>query len=138
MTDVGDIFIREVGEVDKEADLQEILEVLGKSKESVVFVVDNGKKIGYITPRSLLIYVTNSMYSMERATGAMGMKIPYFGDSAKYIMETLVTITLNSSLDDALLKMVTHRRTVLPVSDEEGEIKGIVHLEDILRARVSK
>lgn len=102
------------------AGMEAVIAEMDRPGFGVVFVTDSENKLsGIITDGDL--------------RRMLAKKKPIFDLAAKDVMtKNPRTMTPDSPAYDALNLMEKHQITVLPISDESGTVRGILHLHDIL------
>lgn len=97
-------------------DARRLMETRGVS--GVPVVEDGGRLLGIITNRDLLFETDGSRSIREVMTG-----------------ETLVTAPAGTTLEDAEAIMGRHKIEKLPIVDENGRLRGLLTVKDILKRR---
>jgi IMP dehydrogenase len=97
-------------------DARRLMETRGVS--GVPVVEDGGRVLGIITNRDLLFETDGSRSIREVMTG-----------------EALVTAPAGTTLEEAEAIMGRHKIEKLPIVDEEGRLRGLVTVKDILKRR---
>ena len=97
-------------------DARRLMETRGVS--GVPVVEDGGRLLGIITNRDLLFETDGSRSIREVMTG-----------------ETLVTAPAGPTLEDAEAIMGRHKIEKLPIVDENGRLRGLLTVKDILKRR---
>jgi IMP dehydrogenase len=99
--------------------IAEALEVMEKYKISGVPVTDaNGKLVGILTNRDLRFETRFDLPIAERMT-----------------KENLITVPVGTTLDEAREVLHHHRIEKLLVVDQNGDLKGLITVKDIQKAR---
>ncbi|WP_338599326.1 CBS domain-containing protein [Sulfolobus tengchongensis] len=106
--------------VEKRVTLKEVARIMTENKVGSVIVVENDKPVGIITEHDIV-----------RAIG----KGKELETKAEEIMTvSLITIREDSPISGALSLMRTYNIRHLPVTDNDGKLKGIISIRDIARA----
>lgn len=140
---IADLMNVDAPKVTEDADLEEIVQALERSRQQRVVVVDAaGRVIGLITDGDLL---RRSMYgkhpSLRRRlrgliTGipAAPFDLPAGNEIAKDLMTApAVTIGVDDSLSEALSLMLGHQLKRLPVVDGDRKLVGVLGRSSVLR-----
>ncbi|SMP02541.1 arabinose-5-phosphate isomerase [Desulfurobacterium pacificum] len=115
---------KEIPVVSPQTPLKEVILEMSSKKLGSTLVMDGGKLVGIITDGDLRRAMEKGVNFETKAEGIM-TKNP------KTIEEDIFA-------EKAIEKMEKHKITVLPVVDKEGNVKGILHLHDILGRRILK
>lgn len=98
-------------------------------------VVEDDKLVGIVTDRdirtampSAVLFDAEHAAQMEQLAGIKVQDIMTSGP---------VTVSPTQTLEDALLMMEMNKVGAFPVVDEEGRLKGIISVRDLMRAFVS-
>lgn len=117
---LGRVCITEVVTVAEDAKVLELARLMGEKNIGSVVVVKDECPIGMLTDRDIVLKVV----AAERAPGEV---------QAKDIMsEDLVTLSIDDDPLDATRIMRDRGLRRLPVTDEDGELLGIVTFDDLL------
>lgn len=117
--------MRKEGEIPKvtpETPFKDVICEISSKKLGATLVMEGEKLVGIITDGDLRRAIENGADLNTRAEEIMTKKPK--------------TIEENSFAEKAIEIMEKHKITVLPVLDEKGNVKGIIHLHDILGRRV--
>ncbi|UCH21656.1 MAG: CBS domain-containing protein [Deltaproteobacteria bacterium] len=127
---------RKVISIDKEAGIFEAQEKMAANHVRHLPVVDkNNHLIGIVTDRDIRSALP---YSLFREPSSQRDKEKISDLRVKDIMtENPATISLTYTIQDALLLIQKLRVGALPVVDEEGTLKGIISVRDLLRAFIN-
>ena len=124
---------RKVIRVDPDAGIFKAQELMAENKIRHLPVTEpNGRLIGIVTDRDIRSALPYKFFkespSEEEKKNVSQLKI-------KDIMtRDAITISLTYTIQDALLMIQNSRVGALPVVDEEGILKGIISVRDLLRA----
>ena len=98
----------------------EALAVLDAHRMGAVFITDEEKRlIGLLTDGDIRHTLAQGSYALTHSVTETMTRAPH-------------SITITAPAYDALNLMERHQITVLPVTDTRGQIKGLLHLHDIL------
>lgn len=98
--------------------LREALDIMGKYSISGIPVVDNGQLTGILTNRDIRFETNLDQLISERMTS-----------------ENLVTTPVGTTLEQAEEILQRHRIEKLLVVDDEGRLKGLITVKDILKKK---
>jgi arabinose-5-phosphate isomerase len=99
---------------------QEAIEIMNRFELGVTLILDSEKNLkGIITDGDIRRLVAEKKVIDNLSTEDVMTKDP-------------LTVSINMPVYDALNIMEQHQVTVLPVINKRGEVKGIIHLHDIL------
>jgi arabinose-5-phosphate isomerase len=112
----------EIPTVSPETPLKEAILEISAKKIGATLVVENGKLVGILTDGDL-------RRAFEKGAS---LETPV----SKVMTRSPKTISEDSFAEEALKKMELHKITVLPVTSSKGELKGVIHLHDILGRRI--
>ena len=113
---------REIPMVSPDTALKDVIYEISSKKLGATLVLEEGKLVGIITDGDL-------RRAFERGVD--------FSTRAEEIMtKSPKTIREDVFAEKAIEVMERHKITVLPVINENGEVKGIIHLHDILGRRI--
>lgn len=127
---------RKVIRVDPDAGIFKAQELMAENKIRHLPVTEpNGRLIGIVTDRDIRSALPYKFFkespSEEEKKNVSQLKI-------KDIMtRDAITISLTYTIQDALLMIQNSRVGALPVVDEEGILKGIISVRDLLRAFIN-
>lgn len=127
---------RKVIRVDPDAGIFKAQELMAENKIRHLPVTEpNGRLIGIVTDRDIRSALPYKFFkespSEEEKKNVSQLKI-------KDIMtRDAITISLTYTIQDALLMIQDARVGALPVVDEEGILKGIISVRDLLRAFIN-
>ena len=93
--------------------------IMKEEDTGVVPIVENGRPVGVITDRDIVIRV------VARGQNALDMRV------GECMSEPCVTVNPEMSLVECCGLMETHKIRRVPVVDENGKLCGIVALADI-------
>ena len=96
-----------------------ISETMASESVGTVVVVDDGSPLGIVTDRDLALAITG------------GTDVPG-RDARSFIEDDFETATSDVSVFEALEKMERAQIRRLPIVDDDGAIRGIVALDDVL------
>jgi CBS domain-containing protein len=115
MLKVKDIMCKKVITAKEDMSIQQAVQLLNERHVGSLVVVDDDQKcIGIFTERDALRIMANN-YSTQEPLG-------------KTMSRHVVTISLNSSFDEAKELMLSHNIRHLPVTDETGKLIGLFSL----------
>ena len=115
MLKVKDIMCKKVITAKEDMSIQQAVQLLNERHVgSLVVVDDNQKCIGIFTERDALRIMASNYSTQERLGKTMSRHV--------------VTISLNSSFDEAKELMLSHNIRHLPVTDETGKLVGLFSL----------
>jgi len=113
---------KEIPMVSPDTALKDVIYEISSKKLGATLVLEEGKLVGIITDGDL-------RRAFERGVD--------FSTRAEEIMtKSPKTIREDVFAEKAIEVMERHKITVLPVINENGEVKGIIHLHDILGRRI--
>jgi len=113
---------KEIPMVSPDTALKDVIYEISSKKLGATLVLEEGKLVGIITDGDL-------RRAFERGVD--------FSTKAEEIMtRSPKTIREDVFAEKAIEVMERHKITVLPVINESGEVKGIIHLHDILGRRI--
>ena len=127
---------RKVISIDREADIFEAKNKMAAHKIRHLPVVDEGNRlIGIVTDRDIRSAMPSAALhdidSAEEKQRVSSLKI-------KDIMTpNPVTVSPTYTIQDALLLMQKTRVGAFPVTDEQGKLKGIISIRDLIRAFIN-
>lgn len=98
--------------------LREALDIMGKYSISGIPVVDNGQLTGILTNRDIRFETNLDQLISERMTS-----------------ENLITTPVGTTLEQAEEILQRHRIEKLLVVDDEGRLKGLITVKDILKKK---
>ncbi|MFW5867884.1 MAG: DUF190 domain-containing protein [Armatimonadota bacterium] len=140
---VRDCMTRETGTVNPDSSINEVLRVLDEESVQRVAVVDRDHRLlGLLTDGDILAAIDHSPKNLlgniisrlplpgreQRATGDVTLST-----TARELMETdLITVSEDSTLEDALTLMVDHSLKRLPVIDDDGRYQGMISRNALL------
>ena len=111
----------DVPTVSADTPAREVLDAIDKEGRRVVVLDQAGGFAGVISDRDLLpLLDSKTRHKIDEAT-------------AGSLMRTIPTISMNESIEEALRRMVEHRRQRLPVVDGDGKYVGMLSREELLR-----
>ena len=122
--------------INKDADILEAKELMDQYQIRHLPVVEpDGLLIGMITDRDLRTALPSTFYKKEKESAK---KTTGTSVKVKEIMtQNLVTLSPMDTIQDALLLIQKTLVGALPVVDEEGRLKGILSVRDLLRAFIN-
>ncbi len=104
--------------VEPEASLHQVTELMGRYRISGVPVVKDGKLVGIVTNRDLR-FETNLDQPVHRVM----------------TKENLITVREGITLEESKAVLHAHRIEKLLVTDEQGNLKGLITIKDIEKVR---
>jgi len=107
--------------VPPQASLAQIADLMKSHRYSCLPVVDNDKPIGIITERDML-------HQLSRLLSTVESKLPVAAD---FMSDRLITLSLESTLFDALVVCYANKIRHLPVVDANQRLQGMVTYTDI-------
>lgn len=143
---VREIMEREMNTVHSDTPIEEIVKVVDLHTLHRVAVVDEqGKLVGIISDKDLL-----AKFSSERSTlwSLIMSKVPLLKSSSFFeeivkmsyartardvMKKELITVTEDTTLQEAIKQMTIHHLKRLPVTDDKGYFKGMISRDAILR-----
>jgi CBS domain-containing protein len=133
----ADVMRREVPTVGPDAPLGEVLDAVTSTRLNRAIVVDRERRvIGVVTDADLLARLDPA--GQSGLLGALMGRGRLGGDvkgSARDVMRTpAATASLETPIADAAQRMLEGRRKVLPITDADGHLLGIVDRADLLNA----
>jgi CBS domain-containing protein len=134
---VGDVMRRDVPAIAADAKLGEVLDAVTSTRLNRAIVVDTGGRVlGVITDADLL-----ARLDPKAETGLMGALMgrgSFSGETRRNARELMqspaITVSADTPLAEAAQRMLEARRKVLPITDGEGRLLGVVDRADLLRA----
>ena len=116
---VGDLGPEEVVTVDRDATVADVVAELGSENVGSVVVTDNERPVGIVTDRDVALSVGES------------------DDPASASVEDVMAadpVTLQADEEDLAIARTIEEHSVrrIPVVDENGEVTGIVTLDDLV------
>lgn len=128
---ISEIMTKEVVTVDMDATLKSIYEIFDKKKFHHLLVTEEDELRGVISDRDVLKGLSpflNTLAEQDRDLFTLKKR-------AHQIMSRKpVTITKETSSEEAARKMLKENISCLPVVSQEGKIEGIVTWKDLLKA----
>jgi CBS domain-containing protein len=134
---VGDVMRREVPSVAAEAPLGEVLDTVTSTRLNRAIVVDSERRVlGVITDADLLARLDPQ--GQRGLMGALMGRGRVGGESratARDVMHApALTVAADTPLAEAAQRMLEGRRKVLPITDAQGRLQGVVDRADLLSA----
>lgn len=122
--------------IGKDADILEARALMVTNRFRHLPVVDeNGDLAGIVTDRDVRSALSIERYNAppppDAAAGVSGIPV------AEVMTRDPVTISLNSTIQDALLLIRKHRVGAFPVVDDAGKLRGMISDSDLLRAFIN-
>lgn len=141
-TQVGEIMMTAVPTVTADAPLSEVVDLLVTSVQRRVVVIDDDEHVvGIITDGDLIRQTASKARSdvidalRKRSGPSRGDSVYLQQQQAEAVMTApVLTVTVDTSLRDALQLLVEKRLKRLPVVDGEGKLVGLVGRGGILQA----
>ncbi len=132
---VGDLMRRDVPTVSANAPLGEVLDAVTSTRLNRAIVVDSERRVlGVVTDADLLAKLDPAAQTgllgalMGRGRGRVEVKA-----TARDVMNTPpLTVTADTPVSMAVERMLGARRKVLPITDAEGHLQGVVDRADLL------
>ncbi len=113
--------------VTPDASLSEAMDIVRQQHIRRLPVVENGKLVGLIT-REIL----REAPAATAALSTLGMHYQLSGMKARDVMITdVVTVTPNTTIEEAAILAEEHQIGTLPVVDEKGELVGMITTTDL-------
>lgn len=133
---VSQSMTRKVITIDPEADLFEAQEKMAHNRIRHLPVIDpQDRLIGIVTDRDIRSALPFKLFK-DPNLAAENEKIPDL--KIKDVMtQNPRTISADSTIQDALLLIQDLRVGALPVVDDQGKLKGIISVRDLLRAFIN-
>ncbi len=130
---------RKVVTIEKEASILKAEALMKENKIRHLPVVENGEKlIGIITDRDFKGAMPYEVFHAPDSQEAKAAREKMGKLTVADIMSAnLVTLSPADTIQDALLLIQKAKVGALPVVDEEGNLKGILSVRDLLRAFVN-
>lgn len=130
---------RKVVTIEKEASILKAEALMKENRIRHLPVVENGKKlIGIITDRDFKGAMPYEVFHAPESQEAKDAREKMGKLTVADIMSTsLITLSPADTIQDALLLIQKARVGALPVVDENGNLKGILSVRDLLRAFVN-
>jgi acetoin utilization protein AcuB len=127
---------RKVVTIGQEANVFEAQELMAENQIRHLPVVDNDLRlIGIVTDRDIRSALP---YTFFRESYSKDQKKKFLNLKIKDIMtQDALTIMPTYTIQDALLMIQDSKVGALPVVDEEGKLKGIISVRDLLRAFIN-
>lgn len=117
---LGNICRKEIVCVNPEASVKETLKLMEEKNVGCVIVLGNRKPVGILTDRDILLRV------MNRGLGAEKTPVHYV------MSRDIVTLREDMGLFEALEKVKGKSVRRFPIVDADGNLKGIMTLDDII------
>lgn len=129
---VADIMTRDVVTVYEEDDLRQVRQKLGARSFHHLPVVDGTKVVGMLSQRDML---SMTVSGSDSSPFAQAREVRYLEQKfVRDIMETRVRSALpTDSLRSVAQRLLEYRIGALPVTDEQGNLIGIVTENDLVR-----
>ena len=127
---VGEIMTEDVLTVDMDDTLRTVNQIFHKKNFHHLLVVRDKKLTGVISDRDFIKYVSPFLHSLserEQDRSTLNTKVH------QIMSRDPVTVTRETTVDDASKLLLKHNISCLPVVTDNGEIKGIVTWKDFLR-----
>jgi CBS domain-containing protein len=118
-TSIRDVMTERPRAVTRQTTLSEVAEVMGAEDVGAIPVVDGDRLVGIVTDRDIVVRAV--------ARGAD----PSATTVADVVTESLVTVSPEHDLADALKLMAQHQVRRLPVTDREDRLVGVVSQADV-------
>jgi CBS domain-containing protein len=133
---VGDLMRRDVPSVAAEAPLGEVLDAVTSTRLNRAVVVDDERHVlGVVTDADLLAQLDPGGQTGLLDT-LMG-RVHYRGQTRATAREVMrappVTVAADTPVAEAAQRMLEARRKVLPITDAEGRLLGVIDRADLLR-----
>ncbi len=138
---VGDLMRTDVPSVPAEAPLGEVLDAVTSTRLNRAIVVGrDGRVLGIVTDQDLLAQLDpGAETGLMAALMRRGRLSPEAKAAAKTVARDVmrgpvVAVPADTPVSDAVQRMLEARRKVLPITDAEGHLLGVVDRADLLRA----
>lgn len=119
---IDEIMVRNVVSINPDVSIREACVLMAERKIGATIVMDGKKLVGMFSERDLLNRVTAKNIDPDKAKISEVMTSP------------VITITSNTSFNDALYIMTSKHIRHIPVVDSDGELEGMVGIRDLLQA----
>lgn len=116
---VGELASREPVTAEKNASITDVAGMMKSENVGDVIVTDGNKPVGIVTDRNIALAVGDGANFDSQTAGDL-------------MSEDLVTIEQNEEGSNAYQTMGKNRIRRLPVVDDNGELVGIVTLDDVV------
>jgi CBS domain-containing protein len=117
---------RDVASVSPKASMAEIVKTLGDRRIGAVLVRDTaGQLLGIVSERDIVTALARD------GLGILDMS------AAQLMTRTLFTVTLATTMEEAMTRMTESRVRHLPVI-EQGELIGLISIGDVVKERISE
>ena len=128
---ISEIMTKDVVTVDMDATLKSIYEIFDKKKFHHLLVIEEGVLRGVISDRDVLKAISpflNTLAEQDRDLFTLKKR------AHQIMSRKTVTITKDTSSEDAARKILRENISCLPVVSPDGTIEGIVTWKDLLKA----
>jgi len=127
---VGSIMSKELVTVEMDATLEDIQNLFAKHMFHRIFVVENKELVGVITDRDFFREISPNLDTIaERKEDHLTLEKKVL----QVMTRDLITVTEDTSLENAAATMMENQISCLPVMDPEKGLLGAITLKDILR-----
>lgn len=135
-TTVGELMRRDVPAVPADADLPSLLNAVISTRLNRAIVIDHDRRVlGVVSDADVLRSLGSSM--TQGVVGALMGAAGLAGHSTRRAEELITseprTLRFDTPLAEAARLVMSHRRKVLPVVDDEGRLLGIVDRAELLQ-----
>lgn len=136
---VGDLMRTDVPSVAADAPVGEVLDAVTSTRLNRAIVVDaDGRVLGIVTDQDLLAQLdpgaeTGLMAALMRR-GRLTPEASVRATARDVMRGPVVSVPADTPVRDAAQRMLEGRRKVLPITDADGRLLGVVDRADLLRA----
>jgi acetoin utilization protein AcuB len=133
---IDQTMIKDVLTIGPEAGVLEAQKLMAENRiRHLPVVAESDRLVGIVTDRDIRSAMPSTMLSeREKAEEEKRIKTMKVKD---IMTANPVTISPAQTLEDALLMMQRHKVGAFPVVDQEGRLKGIVSVRDLMRAFIN-
>jgi CBS domain-containing protein len=118
-TSIRDVMTERPRAVTRQTTLSEVAEVMGAEDVGAIPVVEGDRLVGIVTDRDIVVR------AVARGSDPSSTTV------ADVVTESLVTVSPEHDLADALKLMAQHQVRRLPVTDREDRLVGVVSQADV-------
>jgi CBS domain-containing protein len=116
---IGELVETDVVTAERETSVQEIVADMAQEDVGSVVIVDDERPVGILTDRTIAL-------ALESTTDLSDYR------AEDFLTDSIVTGTAEMSVFEAIRRLEEEEVRRLPIVDDEGQLTGIVTLDDIL------